>query len=55
MVNGAADALRCAKHLLAGASKVLGAAAGPHDARDLHNVVHADVAAVLDVLLLWMV
>lgn len=55
MVDGAADRLRSAQHLLAGARQRLGDAAGAHHARDLHNVVHSDVAGVLDVLLLRLV
>jgi hypothetical protein len=52
VVNCAAHALCCAQHLLAGACQVLGTAAGAHHTSDLDDVVHGDVAAVLDVLLL---
>lgn len=54
VVDGAADRLRRAEHLLAGAREGLGAAAGAHHAGDLDDVVHGDVAVVLDVLLLWV-
>ncbi len=41
-----------AENLLAGARELPGAAARPHDARDLNHVLQGDAARVLDVLLL---
>jgi len=49
-VDGAADGLRGAEDLLHDAREVARVGAGPHDARRVDDVVHRDVAVVLDVL-----
>ena len=49
-VHGAADGLRGAENLLHAAAELLAHGARPHHAGSLDNVVHRDVAVVLDVL-----
>ena len=49
-VHSAADGLGSAEHLLHCARKLLGHGAGCHDTGGGDDVVHGDVAAVLDVL-----
>ena len=51
-VDGAADRLGGAEDLLAHTAEVPRAAPGAHHACDADDVVHRDVASVLDVLLL---
>jgi hypothetical protein len=52
VVHGAADTLGGAQHLLTGACKSLGTAARAHHTSNLNDIIHADVASVLDVFLL---
>merc|ERR1719447_198650 len=49
-VHGAANRLGSAKHLLHGAGELLGHGPGSHNPGGCNNVIHGDVAAVLDVL-----
>ena len=49
-VHGAAHGLRGAEDLLHAAAELLAHGAGPHHAGSLDDVIHRDVAVVLDVL-----
>merc|ERR1719150_3146319 len=49
-VHSAANRLGSAKHLLHGAGELLGHGPGSHNPGGCNNVIHSDVAAVLDVL-----
>eukprot|EP00959_Pyramimonas_sp_CCMP1952_P277211 5795425-Pyramimonas_sp.AAC.1 len=49
-INSAAHRHGCAEHLLNGTLELLGHATGAHDARTCDDVVHGNVARVLDVL-----
>ena len=49
-IDGAADRLGCAKDLLDAPGKLAGHGSGPHDTGGLNDVIHSDVAGVLDVL-----
>ena len=49
-VNGAPDGLRGAEDLLHDSGELLGHRPGPHDPGGVDDVVHGDVAVVLDVL-----
>lgn len=49
-VHGAADRLGGAENLLHYSGELAGHGAGPHDAGSVDDVIHGDVAAVLDVL-----
>ena len=49
-INSASDRLSCAQDLLHAAAELLAHGPGPHDTRSFDDVVHGDVAVVLDVL-----
>ena len=49
-VHSAANRLSSAKHLLHGAGELLGHGPGSHNPGGRNNVIHGDVAAVLNVL-----
>ena len=49
-INSASDRLSCAQDLLHAAAELLAHGPGPHDTSSLDDVVHGDVAVVLDVL-----
>merc|ERR1719348_1546421 len=49
-VNSAADRLSCAEDLLHDSAELPGHGPGPHDSCSGDDIIHGDVAAVLDVL-----
>merc|ERR1711936_1168617 len=49
-IDSAADRLGCAEDLLDAPGELAGHGSGPHDTGGINNVVHSNVAGVLDVL-----